>query len=186
MLFRSDPAYENCRNHIALVDWEAGNLDGPFEWLDRHLTEVPVRHALLFPYFVPEMLRRGDIRLAYLMADALTWNFQGDARPIHLWIDGLLNPDENQEQRVDQLRAWADEHDTSIAEFVWASLGQFQLLHAEYNTYQFMWREDMAGLRASPEFQTIIRDSGILDYWQQHGFPERCRDLGDEIGRAHV
>jgi TolB-like protein len=174
-----DPAYENCRNHVALVDWEAGNLDGPFEWLDRHLTEVPVRHTLLFPYFVPLMLRRGEIRLAYLMADALTWNFQGDARPIHWWIDGLLNPDENQEQRVDQLRAWADEHNTSVAEFVWGSLGQFQLLDAGYNTYQFMWREDMAALRASPDFQRIIRDSGMLDYWQQYGFPDRCRDLGN-------
>jgi adenylate cyclase len=174
-----DPAYENCRNHVALVDWETGNLDGAFEWLDRHLTEVSVRHTVLFPYFVPEMLRRGEIRLAYLMADSLVWSFQGDARPIRWWIDGLLHPDENQEQRVDQLRAWADEHDTSIADFVWATLGQFQLVDAVFNTYQFMWRQDMAAFRASLDFQRIVRDSGMLDYWQEHGFPDRCRDLGN-------
>jgi hypothetical protein len=39
--------------------------------------------------------------------------------------------------------------------------------------------EDMAALRASPDFQRIIRDSGMLDYWQQYGFPDRCRDLGN-------
>ncbi|HSG98262.1 MAG TPA: hypothetical protein VLA11_09750, partial [Woeseiaceae bacterium] len=122
-----DPAYENCRNHQAFLAMETGDIDRIFAWLDRHLTEVPVRHTLLFPFFVPEMLRRGDVRLAYLMADSITWNFNGDARPIHLWIDGLMHPDENQEQRVDGLRAWAEEHDTSIAGFVWASLGQFHL-----------------------------------------------------------
>ncbi len=174
-----DPAYENCRNHQAFLAMETGDIDRIFAWLDRHLTEVPVRHTVLFPFFVPEMLRRGDVRLAYLMADSITWNFNGDARPIHLWIDGLMHPDENQEQRVDGLRAWADEHDTSIAGFVWASLGQFQLLNAEFNTYQLMWREDMSDFRASADFQRIVRDSGMLDYWQQHGFPERCRDLGD-------
>ena len=174
-----DPAYENCRNHQAFLAMETGDIDRIFAWLDRHLTEVPVRHTLLFPFFVPEMLRRGDVRLAYLMADSITWNFNGDARPIHLWIDGLMHPDENQEQRVDGLRAWAEEHDTSIAGFVWASLGQYELLHAEFNTYQLMWQEDMSEFRASADFQRIVRDSGMLDYWQQHGFPERCRDLGD-------
>lgn len=174
-----DPAYENCRNHQALLAWETGDSDNAFAWLDRHLTEVPVRHAILFPYFVPELLRRGDVRLAYLMADALTWNFDGDARPIHWWIDGLLHPRENQEQRVDRLRSWADENDANIGSFVWATLGQFQLLDAEFSVYQFMWHDDMGEFRASADFQRIVRDSGILDYWQQNGFPNRCRDLGD-------
>ena len=174
-----DPAYENCRNHLAFLAFETGDIAGAFEWLDRHLTEVSVRHTIPFPYFVPEMLRRGNVRLAYLMADSQTWNFNGDARPIHWWIDGLMHPEENHEQRVDQLRAWAEENNATINNFVWATLGQYQLLNPEFGTYQFMWRQDMGEFRASPDFKRIVRDSGMLDYWQQHGFPDRCRDLGD-------
>ena len=174
-----DPAYENCRNHLAFLAWEVGDIDGAFAWLDRHLTEVRVRHTSLFAFFVPELVRRGEIRTAHLMADSDTWNFNGDARPIHWWIDGLLHPDENQEDRVDRLRSWADERDTEIVDFVWASLGQYQLLEPRFDTYQFLWRYDLAPLRASPDFKRLIRDSGILDYWQSHEFPARCRDLGN-------
>jgi TolB-like protein len=174
-----DPAYENCRNHVSFVDWETGNIDGAFAWLDRVLTEVSVRHTVPFGFFVPELLRRGEIRMAYLMADARTWNFNGDAQAIHLWIDGLLHPDENQEDRVDRLRAWAEEKDTTVNPFVWAGLGQYQLIDPRFETYQFLWRYDLDDFRASADFQRIVRDSGILDYWQQHGFPERCRDLGN-------
>ena len=90
-----------------------------------------------------------------------------------------LRPDQRCLCSTQDFRAWAEENNTTISNFVWATLGQFQLLDAEFGSYQMMWREDMAAFRASPDFRRVIRDSGILDYWQQRGFPNRCRDLGD-------
>jgi hypothetical protein len=38
-----------------------------------------------------------------------------------------------------------------------------------------LWSEDLAYLRRDPAFQDYLRRSGILAYWQAHGFPAQCR-----------
>lgn len=42
-----------------------------------------------------------------------------------------------------------------------------------------LWTKDLAWLRRDPAFQDHLRESGILDYWRAHGFPEQCRPLGE-------
>jgi hypothetical protein len=41
-----------------------------------------------------------------------------------------------------------------------------------------MWGPDHAGYRRSPQFKRYIRESGVLDYWQSHGFPPQCQSRG--------
>ena len=35
----------------------------------------------------------------------------------------------------------------------------------------------MAPYRQSPEFKEHVRASGLVDYWQRHGFPPQCRPV---------
>lgn len=42
-----------------------------------------------------------------------------------------------------------------------------------------LWTKPLAWLRRDPAFQDHLRDSGILAYWQRHGFPTQCRPDGD-------
>jgi TolB-like protein len=174
-----DPGYENCRNHRAFLAFETDDIDRALAWLDRHLMEVPVRHTVLFGFFVPEMVRRGDYRVAYLLADSQTWRFDGDARPIHIWIDGLRHPDESQERRIDRLRAWEQERGRKLGPLLWASLGAYSLLEPTFDLRQILWRDDLGEFRKSADFKRLVRDMGIWDYWTVHGFPARCRELND-------
>jgi hypothetical protein len=43
-----------------------------------------------------------------------------------------------------------------------------------------LWSSHFAAYRRSPQFKQFIRDIGVLDYWQAHGFPPQCRALGKE------
>jgi TolB-like protein/Tfp pilus assembly protein PilF len=38
-----------------------------------------------------------------------------------------------------------------------------------------IWSDQFAGYRRTPQFRQFVRDSGVLDYWQAHGFPPQCR-----------
>ena len=41
-----------------------------------------------------------------------------------------------------------------------------------------LWTRGLAHLRQTPAFQRHLRESGILAYWQKHGFPTQCRPRG--------
>lgn len=50
----------------------------------------------------------------------------------------------------------------------------------EYSSFGLLlWTKDLAYLRRTPAFQQHLRDSGILAYWREHGFPEQCRPQGN-------
>ena len=36
-----------------------------------------------------------------------------------------------------------------------------------------------AAMRRLPEFKTYLRKIGMVDYWQEYGWPDICRPLGD-------
>lgn len=42
-----------------------------------------------------------------------------------------------------------------------------------------LWTRDLAWLRGDPAFGAYLQDTGILAYWQRHGFPAQCRADGD-------
>jgi TolB-like protein/Tfp pilus assembly protein PilF len=46
--------------------------------------------------------------------------------------------------------------------------------------WPLIWGPDYARYRQSPQFSDFIRRSGVLDYWQAHGWPKQCRPLGEE------
>jgi adenylate cyclase len=37
------------------------------------------------------------------------------------------------------------------------------------------WSPENAAMRADPRFGELVRRIGMLDYWKQYGFPDRCR-----------
>jgi TolB-like protein/DNA-binding winged helix-turn-helix (wHTH) protein len=45
-----------------------------------------------------------------------------------------------------------------------------------YSTWDLLiWTRDLPALRRAPAFQEYLRESGILEYWNVHGFPPQCR-----------
>lgn len=54
---------------------------------------------------------------------------------------------------------------------------------AGYASYQWIfWMPGERALRQSPAFQKYVRDSGLLAFWREHGWPDVCRsDGGDGV-----
>lgn len=50
---------------------------------------------------------------------------------------------------------------------------------AGYASYQWLfWMPSERPLRQHPAFQRYLRDSGLLAYWREHGWPDACHDDG--------
>jgi adenylate cyclase len=43
-----------------------------------------------------------------------------------------------------------------------------------------IWGGEFARYRQSPQFKRFMRESGVLDYWREHGYPSQCRPVGGE------
>jgi len=44
--------------------------------------------------------------------------------------------------------------------------------------YLLLWQRDYAQLRNDPAFAALLRRVGIIDYWNENGWPRQCRALG--------
>jgi hypothetical protein len=43
-----------------------------------------------------------------------------------------------------------------------------------------LWSDSFRRFRQTEAFRQIIRDAGVLAYWQQHRFPPLCRPVGSD------
>ncbi len=43
-----------------------------------------------------------------------------------------------------------------------------------------LWHPDAAEFVTTPHFNAVIRALGILEYWQERGFPPHCRPIGED------
>jgi len=44
----------------------------------------------------------------------------------------------------------------------------------------YMWDQSTAWYRQTSEFKSYMRDTGVLDYWREFGFPAQCRPSGTD------
>jgi tetratricopeptide (TPR) repeat protein len=78
---------------------------------------------------------------------------------------------------------------TTLIQFaIWAAyLGDAELAFetearaVEQNAQQALifWLPSMREVRQLPKFKALVRDLGLVDYWNMFGWPELCRPLGD-------
>jgi TolB-like protein len=63
------------------------------------------------------------------------------------------------------------------------ALGEYQSIVDQFwgNSPKFwMWGPGHRRLRQSDAFRARVRDSGMLGFWQENGWPDLCRPLGDD------
>jgi TolB-like protein/DNA-binding winged helix-turn-helix (wHTH) protein len=136
---------------------------------------------------------RGDLEEARSLADSLSpavpW-----AETQRLAIDALIDPakgaalraaiavsekrmgEENLSLPYDFNRWFLPERDYAI------DIKGFDGIQREgFATYHWnMWMPAERGLRQSDAFQQYVRRTGLLAYWREHGWPDRCRSDGGE------
>jgi TolB-like protein/tetratricopeptide (TPR) repeat protein len=142
---------------------------------------------------------------AYQKGDKVTW---GTLLALDMGTQNLRNPDFPLLRLLPQLEAivFAEEQDKDrqIARY-WMvakdlgydrqdilipyryttliALKEYEYLADEFwgsETKQWMWMQQFRPFRQSEPFRRKIRESGILAYWQKHGWPDLCHAVGDD------
>jgi hypothetical protein len=44
----------------------------------------------------------------------------------------------------------------------------------------YVWMPQLAPMRGLPEFETYMREIGMVAYWQEYGWPDFCRPLDEQ------
>jgi len=173
-----DPAYENCRGQLMVVDLDTGHGDAAVAWLDRQLSEVSRRFTIYYSFLIPLLVERGDLRAARLMAADSFLGLNGNSKIIERWIQVLLHPDSELARRrlTDALPPL---HASFGRAVLLISSGIFQQVKADFGSVQVMWLPSARRFRQSPNFKRIIAAFNMQPYWRAHGFPQRCRPLGE-------
>jgi len=166
-----DPLFAPCAENEYELLWVMGRADEAWENFQRSL-------------------RRGVVTQNYVNF-AMLAHFQQEslfmfAANQSVWLPGWRRHDEiytayrnleaDHSQLVGEILRFADlEKSTGYLENLLMPLGAYDL--APFS--MLIWGPDYAGYRRSPQFDNYIRQSGVLDYWQAHGFPPQCRAAGE-------
>lgn len=173
-----DPAYGNCRRHLAFMEYQSGREDEALR-LFQHGAEEGFRGNEVM--FLPLILRRQGRTAAAYAATSLV-STQGF--PVGDLLDLLEYPDRDHAAASQRFRALAPtlSWSNSLNRLVSATMfGQFDMALARTTDYYgWIWSPDLAAFRRGPEFKTLAQKLGLVDYWRKHGYPPNCEARGEE------
>jgi len=114
-----------------------------------------------------------SVDLAPGSADAK--RFIAIARELGFEVDDLVRPGSGFGLRVPREVAVALGHADAVARTFFADPGSNE---PGGNMPRFwMWTPKFQHFRQSEAFRQRVRDTGILDYWREHAWPELCRPI---------
>ncbi len=172
-----DPAYLVCKKQAAITYLYKGQEEKALQLFEETLYEG-------FHWndesFVPVYVHQGQRLSALLLADIWTRNTRA---PIKYWISAIEEPDADLQAGLARFQAWAEESGMPLAQFpgiLLAFRAYDQLAENMSLALSTAWVPEAAHYRQSAQFDTVVRASGALEYWQAQGFPPRCRPVGDD------
>ena len=180
MCLSIDPGYLNCRQHLAHVYLIIGDADTALE-----LNEVAMEHVFdsISEAFIPEYVRRGHRNLAIRIAD----NRLGSAgAPVVEIIRAVENPGGDNRAGYARLKDWEKQTRSGqkIARSIahsWIYFGVWDEFSESPGQYPYIyWHPDGDEFRKTEMSKTVMRESGVLAYWQARGFPPQCRPVGED------
>jgi len=175
-----DPGYQNCKQHLADVYLQLGDVDTALRMHNETLEHV---FYSVSETFVPTYVRMGNRELAIVLADAKT-----GARgvPVIEWIRAIENPDADNRAGYARLKEWERRYgsDGVLASRIWPIFFAFrdydEMLARKDYTFWGLWHADGDDFRRSPQFKAMVRQTGIYDFWMDRGLPPQCRAVGDD------
>ena len=173
-----DTGYLNCTHHMAIAYLNKGMQTRAVEIYEPTLEQ---NFHSASEAFVSYYVRNGQRNLALLIADI---KFGLEAAPMVEWIRAIEDPDADHRAGLARFKQWESQTESGI------TLGDMSIVLFAFGAYEeyadlrfrdfYMWLPDARDFRTTPYFKKAIRDSGVLMYWQQKGFPEFFRAQGDD------
>jgi tetratricopeptide (TPR) repeat protein len=173
-----DPGYLNCAHHMSLAYLHKGMQARALEIYEPTLEQ---NFHSASEAFVSYYAMNGQRNLALLLADI---QFGLKATPVVDWIRALEDPDADHSAGLARLRQWESQTDSGITladlSIVLLSFGAYEEFAGSRASGFYLWVPDASDFRTTPYFKSVIRDTGALRYWQEKGFPDFCRPVGDD------
>ena len=170
------PRFGPCRENEYDALWALGRFDDAYARMQDALNDG----AVVSLYANLAMLAHFEEKTAFMLLANQSkwlpgWSRQGDL------YDAFRNLDADHAELLAELKLFLSIQPPDPASFVRAlmiPLGD----HDAAPFYFLLWNPEYARYRASPQFRRHMRQTGVLDYWREYGFPPQCRPLdGDEF-----
>jgi TolB-like protein/Tfp pilus assembly protein PilF len=173
-----DPGYQNCIQHLAdtylYIGRQAEALElyeSTLEWNFHSMTEA----------FVPIYVELGQRNLALALADI---EFGRNGAPVVEWIRAIEDPHADHSAGFARLKEWERTKSTgrklADSRHILLAFDEFDEFSQDIGARYATWHPHAHEFRESPQFSVMIRDGGTLAYWQERGFPDFCRPVGDD------
>lgn len=173
-----DPGYLNCQQFLAYAYLEKGMTDKALEIYEPTLEH---NYHSLSDTFVSVYVRKGQRVVALLLADL---HFRRNAAPVIEWIRAIEDPEANQRVAIERFERWEAETGSEFgigsSAMLMLALGEYERVSTNSGALHYGWHPDAKAYRATVHFKTAIREFGVLKYWQEKGFPDFCRAVGDD------
>jgi len=182
-----DPAYENCRGHMAFSKLYMGDTKGSMELHEQSIMNggSTAGGALILPTYAAT----GDLSMVRNMIPYITTFLgigdDGDVRK--LAYRALTQPDFNIEKERGAIESayeratgkpldWASAQGQGLAVFY----GNYAAVKNPGMELQAWWRPYPAALKNSPHRKRWMVEVGLPAYWRKNGFAPQCRPVGDD------
>ena len=174
-----DPGYQNCKQHLADTYLYMGRQDEAVELFE---STLEWNFHSMSESFVPVYVQLGKRNIALLLADI---KFRHGAAPVVEWIRALENPEADHSAGFARLKDWerTTRNGLKLSDFpqLLFTFGEYdEALTNLANASLGIWHPIAADFRQSPQFKQLVRAAGFLAYWQERGFPDFCRAVGDD------
>jgi adenylate cyclase len=173
-----DPAYENCRRHLALIEYRLGHED---EALRLFQEGSENGFYSLEAILLPLILRRQGRTAAVYVATGLV---SGQGFPVGDYINLLQYPEGDHTAARQRFIALKDNLNWRMAVNLPTTSVFYGLFDAPqsaaWDVKHYIWSPDLTAYRKSPEFKQFVANEKYEAYWREHSFPELCRPVGSD------
>ena len=173
-----DPAYQNCRRHLAINQWILGDSEAA---IDTYTAVARSGFSRNDSVYIPMFFDTGN-ELSGLMA----LSFFGTAYPgfpVEAYIQALEHPERDHSDKLPFAQAWLDSAEilpTGIVEHFYLSFNAFERLAPNAMwVNNFLWQPPYDRFRRSPHFQRVLREMNLPALWAKSGLPPQCRQSDD-------
>lgn len=180
-----DPAYDNCRRHLAVVNLYSGDYAEAERLYERGLQNGFIGTTQAFQFYY---IARGNnaavlTELAYLGA----LNYGADmVDPIFTALSDRNFEFEDVRANVEAVRKAFDGEDVDWSSDGYISFAFRNYIAINHMDQQFWWFPYPADYRQSPQKKAIMRRFGLDQHWRKHGFPPQCWPVGDDDFECEV
>ena len=169
-----EPYYIPCvENYISTL----GDMGRDEESLQAWREALNIGATKIFNADLPVLARLGE-ELAFKLVTNDQQILGGWSRHDELY-DAYRHPELDHSALIESIRAHMAANKNKEAgafKFIVLPIGEIW----DHPDAVYLWDQSAAWYRQTDAFKSYVRDTGVLDYWHEFGFPAQCRPLGSD------